>query len=97
LEAVHDEIHGYIGGQMGDPSVAGKFCVLTSVRRGLPDLFFALGFDPIFFLHHANVDRMIALWSALHPGVWVTSGPAEGGTFTIPGNAKIDNSTSMSY
>jgi hypothetical protein len=24
LEAIHDEIHGLIGGQMGDPSVAGK-------------------------------------------------------------------------
>ena len=33
LEAIHDEIHGYIGGQMGDPAVAGKFCVLTSVMR----------------------------------------------------------------
>jgi len=75
LEAVHDEIHGYIGGQMGDPSVA--------------------GFDPIFFLHHANVDRMIALWSAVHPGVWVTRGPAEGGTFTISGNANVDNSTNL--
>jgi tyrosinase len=29
LEAVHDEIHGIIGGQMGDPSVAGKFCLLS--------------------------------------------------------------------
>ena len=40
---------------------------------------------------------MISLWSAVHPGVWVTRGPAEGGTFTISGNASIDNSTSMSY
>ncbi|KAN0140456.1 Common central domain of tyrosinase domain containing protein [Lactarius tabidus] len=75
LEAIHDEIHGYIGGQMGDPSVA--------------------GFDPIFFMHHANVDRMISLWSAVNPGVWVTRGPAEGGTFTIPGTANIDNNTNL--
>ena len=27
LEAIHDEIHGVIGGQMGDPAVAGtSFC-----------------------------------------------------------------------
>ena len=32
LEAIHDEIHGTIGGQMGDPSVAGKFCDLTLAR-----------------------------------------------------------------
>jgi tyrosinase len=25
LEAIHDEIHGYVGGQMGDPAVAGNF------------------------------------------------------------------------
>ncbi|KAF8263973.1 tyrosinase [Lactarius quietus] len=75
LEAIHDEIHGYIGGQMGDPSVA--------------------GFDPIFFLHHANVDRMLSLWSAVNPGVWVTKGPAEGGTFTISGNATMDNNTNL--
>ena len=24
-------------------------------------------FDPIFWLHHCNVDRMYALWQALHP------------------------------
>jgi hypothetical protein len=81
---------------MGDPSVAGKSSVLTQMGRGLSDLFFHSGFDPIFFMHHANVDRMISLWSAVNPGVWVTRGPAEGGTFTIPGTANIDNNTSMS-
>jgi len=75
LEAIHDEIHGIVGGQMGDPAVA--------------------GFDPIFFLHHCNVDRLLSLWSAVHPGVWVSKGPAEGGTFTIPGNASIDASSSL--
>lgn len=35
-------------------------------------------FDPIFYLHHCNVDRLFALWSAINPGVWVTQqqGPA---------------------
>ncbi|KAG8922053.1 hypothetical protein FRC02_012164, partial [Tulasnella sp. 418] len=28
-------------------------------------------FDPIFWLHHVNVDRVLALWEALHPGEWV--------------------------
>ncbi len=26
------------------------------------------GFDPIFFLHHANIDRVWAQWQASHPG-----------------------------
>jgi tyrosinase len=54
-------------------------------------------FDPIFFLHHANVDRMLSLWAAVNPGVWVASGLAEGGTWTISGNATIDSNTSMPY
>ncbi|KAA1472059.1 photo-regulated tyrosinase [Dentipellis sp. KUC8613] len=53
------------------------------------------GFDPIFFLHHANVDRMLSLWAALNPNVWVTSGPAEDGTWTIPPTATIDKNTSL--
>ncbi|KAI0270015.1 photo-regulated tyrosinase [Gloeopeniophorella convolvens] len=53
------------------------------------------GFDPIFFLLHANVDRLLSLWSAVNPGVWVTRGPAEGGTWTIPSNANIDANTNL--
>ncbi|EKM51950.1 uncharacterized protein PHACADRAFT_262375 [Phanerochaete carnosa HHB-10118-sp] len=77
LEAIHDFIHGDIGGggQMTDPSVA--------------------GFDPIFFLHHANVDRMLSLWSALNPGVWTTNGPAEEGTWTIPHDATVGPKTPL--
>nr|QTF98733.1 tyrosinase [Armillaria ostoyae] len=53
------------------------------------------GFDPIFFLHHANVDRMLSLWSALNPTVWVSEGPATGGTFTVPANTPVDAKTSL--
>ncbi|KAJ7476711.1 tyrosinase [Mycena latifolia] len=53
------------------------------------------GFDPIFFLHHGNVDRLLALWSALNPGVWVTSGEATGGTWTIPPDATVDKNTDL--
>ena len=28
-------------------------------HMGYPDI---AGFDPIFFFHHANVDRILALW-----------------------------------
>jgi len=53
------------------------------------------GFDPIFYLHHCNVDRMISLWSAIHPGVWVSPNEAEDGTFTIPPRSKVDTNTSL--
>ncbi|KIJ46617.1 hypothetical protein M422DRAFT_249772 [Sphaerobolus stellatus SS14] len=52
-------------------------------------------FDPIFFLHHANVDRMVSLWSALNPGVWVTSSDEDDGTFTIPPDDPVDASTPL--
>lgn len=29
-------------------------------------------FDPIFFLHHANVDRLTAMYQATHPGLTLT-------------------------
>src|SRR5262249_3310567 len=31
--------------------------------------------DPVFFLHHANIDRLWALWQRAHPGL----GPSNGG------------------
>ncbi|KAF7358740.1 Tyrosinase [Mycena sanguinolenta] len=53
------------------------------------------GFDPIFFLHHTNVDRMLSLWSALNPGVWVTPGVATGGTWTINQNSTVDKNSNL--
>ncbi|KAA1471771.1 photo-regulated tyrosinase [Dentipellis sp. KUC8613] len=53
------------------------------------------GFDPIFYLHHANVDRMLSLWAALNPDIWVTAGSAVKGTWTIPPTATIDSATSL--
>ncbi|KAJ7611568.1 tyrosinase, partial [Mycena polygramma] len=52
-------------------------------------------FDPIFFLHHCNVDRMLSLWSALNPGVWVSPGEATGGTWTISPDATVDENTNL--
>ena len=40
-------------------------------------------FDPIFWLHHSNVDRLLAMYQATHPGVYIT--PAQGSpTFADP-------------
>jgi tyrosinase len=53
------------------------------------------GFDPIFYLHHANVDRLLSIWSALNPTVWVTRSTQEGGTFAMPPNAPIDAASAL--
>jgi len=47
-------------------------------HMGSPDF---AGFDPAFWLHHAQVDRLTALWQAINPGVWVTPGSTPTGTF----------------
>ncbi|TVY48584.1 Polyphenol oxidase [Lachnellula occidentalis] len=39
-------------------------------------------FDPIFWLHHTNVDRLIALWQAANPTKFLTP-LQDPGTFTI--------------
>ena len=51
------------------------------------------GFDPIFYLHHCQVDRILALWSALNPDVWVTESVDCDGTWTIPGGTTVNANT----
>jgi tyrosinase len=49
-------------------------------------------FDPIFFLHHTNVDRLFAIWQAIYPNSYVGSQTDESGTFTIaPGTTENAN------
>lgn len=54
---------------------------------------FGTGFDPIFYLHHCQVDRLLSVWSAAHPGVWVTESHQEGDTVTIPNGTVINKHT----
>ncbi|PIL22741.1 hypothetical protein GSI_15434 [Ganoderma sinense ZZ0214-1] len=53
------------------------------------------GFDPIFYMLHANTDRYLSLWAALHPDVWVTEDHQADGTFAYPDNATIDIDTPL--
>ncbi|KAI1794979.1 photo-regulated tyrosinase [Ganoderma leucocontextum] len=52
-------------------------------------------FDPIFYMLHANTDRCLSLWAALHPDVWVTEDHQVNGTFAFPDNATIDARTPL--
>ena len=60
-------------------------------------LFFMLihepAFDPIFWLHHCNADRLLSLWSALHPNVRVSPDRQGDGSFTISKNATVHEDT----
>ncbi|KAI0822060.1 tyrosinase [Trametes gibbosa] len=52
-------------------------------------------FDPIFMMHHCQVDRLLSLWSALNPDVSVSEASAHGGTFTIPAHSIVDGTTEL--
>ncbi|KAK2010547.1 Di-copper centre-containing protein [Colletotrichum eremochloae] len=41
-------------------------------------------FDPVFFLHHTMVDRIIAMWQVLYPMSWVSPQVAMEHSFTMP-------------
>ncbi|KAJ5404736.1 hypothetical protein N7465_006020 [Penicillium sp. CMV-2018d] len=57
LEMIHNNIHNWTGG------------ATQNAQGHMSDVPVA-AFDPIFFLHHCNVDRLFAIWQALNPKSW---------------------------
>ncbi|KAI9750729.1 MAG: hypothetical protein M4579_006330 [Chaenotheca gracillima] len=56
IEGIHNNLHVWCGGgAMREPGQG---------NMTFPEV---AAFDPIFWLHHCNVDRLFALWQALHP------------------------------
>jgi hypothetical protein len=53
-------------------------------------------FDPIFWLHHSNVDRLFAIWEALNPTYSVPSYTNKAQTFTMPAGVATDGDTRKS-
>ena len=49
----------------------------------------------MFYLHHTSIDRLVSLWTALNPGVWVTPGDSGEGTIALPSSTAIDKNTGM--
>ncbi|KAJ5219622.1 hypothetical protein N7468_008826 [Penicillium chermesinum] len=58
LEYIHNNIHGWVGGDFNGHM--SQIPVAT--------------FDPLFWLHHCNIDRIWALWQTLNPDKWFTEG-----------------------
>lgn len=66
FETTHGSPHIYVGGLMlPNHTISGH---MTYIR-------FA-AFDPVFWLHHCNVDRQFAILQVLNPK-WISSGPNE--------------------
>ena len=53
-------------------------------------------FDPIFWLHHANVDRLFAIWQAIYPNNWMPSkNSIKYGTAVLKAGQNVDTNTPL--
>jgi tyrosinase len=52
-------------------------------------------FDPIFFLHHAMVDRAFAMWQMINPGSWIPPTPAAMNSYTTSMGQIQDSQSSL--
>ncbi|PSR97483.1 common central domain of tyrosinase-domain-containing protein [Coniella lustricola] len=52
-------------------------------------------FDPLFFLHHCMVDRVLALWQVMHPTSWIASEAARFSSYTTSVGQVLDGSSTL--
>ncbi|KAM0812686.1 putative tyrosinase [Seiridium cardinale] len=78
IEDIHNTLHVLVGGSGDYGGHMGSVPISA--------------FDPIFWLHHTNIDRLVSIWQGLHddetkPDSWVSTKPARGGTWVTPPDA----------
>ncbi|KAH7396791.1 hypothetical protein DE146DRAFT_763956 [Phaeosphaeria sp. MPI-PUGE-AT-0046c] len=49
----------------------------------------ASAFDPIFWFHHCNMDRIVAMYQSRYPNTWIEDANQAMGTFTVKQNSTI--------
>lgn len=49
----------------------------------------ASAFDPIFWFHHCNMDRIVAMYQSRYPDTWIEDAPQAMGTFYVKQNSTI--------
>ncbi|KAF1826772.1 Di-copper centre-containing protein, partial [Dissoconium aciculare CBS 342.82] len=90
LEVIHNTVHMRSGGDAWKDA-SGNW-VVGGHMTYLP----LASYDPLFWLHHANVDRIFALWQAMNPTLtFNASQKAVDNTYTIKINDPIDNTTNL--
>lgn len=52
-------------------------------------------FDPLFFLHHCNVDRIFAIWQGLHPDSWIVPQAARMNSYTTSVGQILDSASPL--
>jgi len=79
LEQIHNTVHTLAGGAGNDGTSSGHLTYLPLST-----------YDPVFWLHHANVDRLFALWQTINPDSFVPSATAPHSTWVIPSGASLN-------
>jgi hypothetical protein len=83
-DRLHNVMHDYIGGAVDSIDKRGRIYnrIYQNAKSGygLMGQIPSAGFDPIFFLHHSNVDRLFAAWEALYGPISIEDMNTYGGT-----------------
>eukprot|EP00752_Nemacystus_decipiens_P006061 g5470.t1 len=105
VEQPHDKIHLAVGGQDHQP-------IEVEIMGGNGDMGEneTASFDPVFFFHHCNIDRMVWIWQkkwgktakdsiTIDPsdmeGTYGQSPSGQGGTAGVPGTTKLTMDTPL--
>jgi tyrosinase len=91
LENIHNLIHNFSGG--GNPNFVPGTQPENRIEPQSGDMVFAgmTAYDPIFWGHHSNVDRLWAEWQKLHPG----AGPDNPTSPLPPWNMVVDQTDNI--
>lgn len=79
LETIHNTVHTLAGGAGSDGVSGGHLTYLP-----------LSSYDPVFWLHHTNVDRLFALWQTINPDSFVPTATAPHSTWVIPSGATLN-------
>ncbi|KAI1090370.1 common central domain of tyrosinase-domain-containing protein [Rostrohypoxylon terebratum] len=71
LEDIHNSVHNFVGRFFFDRE--GRADDLKLWGSGHMSNVPVAAFDPIFWLHHCNVDRLTAIWQSLNDETWFVS------------------------
>ena len=80
LEDIHNNIHNDVGG-------------FVNGNNGHMAIIPIASYDPAFWLHHMNVDRLFALWQGIYPDSYTVDGHSAQATYAIPDGTQCNGDT----
>ncbi|KAF4337286.1 hypothetical protein FBEOM_8875 [Fusarium beomiforme] len=86
LEYIHNNVHNLAGGgNLTEPGVIGGYGL--GHMADVP----VSSFDPLFWLHHCNIDRLLAMWQALNWDAWFDEPDFLKNTGNVPDKTQDDD------